>query len=247
MIGSNLQRDILEPAEYSLEECRFLLQHIGEPAIVAVDGGVPIGVNEVQVRPLLGRVYELEELRKHKAHAWAGIEAVKTAFAKFLQWMDTTAEIQRRGGPKHVSMYGVDGAGRLFKYAIGSDSGMVRSAITGRNGTRERFAVELTRPDGQILPSLDDIAPWLQGDPERFAGDKVEEDWGQKKGKKFLSPNGTIRCTICGRSETFRTDNHASYNAARARLIRHLKNAKEEIDRHLILHQTYSTGPGTSV
>lgn len=240
MVGSELIRDRFEPAEFSLEENRFLLEHLGEAPLVALDGEVPRGVNPRAVSPLLQRTYELEELRRHKGHVWVGFDTIKTRIAKFLRWMETAAEIHRRGGPKHVSMYGIDGSGKLYKYAIGSDASIVRSAITGAGGQRERFAVDLRRPEGEVLPSLFDIAPWLQGDPNRI-NDDVHEEWGEAGKVKgtWKSKHGSIRCGVCGHTEAFQTAVRSSYNAARARQIRHLKNATTEIDRHRILAQTY--------
>lgn len=240
MLGSELLRDRFEPAEFSLEENRFLLEHLGESPIVALDEGTPKGVNEAAVRPMLTRTFELEDLRRHKGHEWAGLDLLKQKIAKFLRWMETAAEIKRRGGPAHVSMYGIDGAGKLYKYAIGSDAGIVRSMITGPGGERERFAVDLRRPKGEVIPSLFDIAPWLKGDPDRIHDD-VEEVWGEEGRVKgtWKSKHGTLRCTICGQTEMFKTDNRSAYNAARARLIKHLRHVNTEIDRHRVLAQTY--------
>lgn len=229
-----MDTDIFQPALLSMEENRFMLAHAGEPPIVALADGTPKLVNPAAVKPFLERFYELGELEKHRGVPWAGVSRIKQSIASFLEWMAVCKEIARRGGPKVPSLFVTDGNGKMFKYGIGADGGFVRSKLTGPNGEREYFAVDLRRPDGAILPDLSEIAPWMQPNKDRKP-DELIEDWA-KDATGSAKRNGTIRCSICGRTETFDTSNRRTYNGARARIAGHLKRATTDIDRHRILH-----------
>ena len=65
------------PVRYSLEENQFFLKHLGESPVAALQEQVPTGVNPVAVREVLGEIYELDELEKHRGIPWAGRKAVE--------------------------------------------------------------------------------------------------------------------------------------------------------------------------
>lgn len=235
--------NVFQPATLSLAENKYLLDHLGEPPVVALSYDLPRGVNPNALRPVFERFYEFEELRKHRNYAWAGLDRIKEAVLGFLEWMEVCAEVNRRGGPKHPSMYAYDGMGNSFKGGIGSDSGVVQSRLLNADGDREYFAVDLRRPDGALLPDLAEIAPWMS--PKKREGqpaDSVLEDWGERDAKgKAKSPHGTITCGICGFASAFQTANRNSYNSARARMGAHLKRqAKTEVQRHRSLYVSWT-------
>ena len=154
-------QQIFEPALFSLPENRFLLDWAGKPPIVALHKAPPQGVNPNAVRPILTAIYDLHELQTHQGVAWAGAEVVKDSIVRYLSWMERTMEIHRRGGPRHASMFGWDERGRTFKFAAGSDSGIVGSEIIA-DGSHVPFRVNLLQPHGDSGPSVAEVAPWLK-------------------------------------------------------------------------------------
>jgi hypothetical protein len=219
-------QQIFEPAIYSIVELRFFLDHVGEPPKASMYKGVPKGVNPAAVNECLGRIYDLVELERHQQVGWAGLDTVKDSITRYLDWHERCLEIQRRGGPRHASLFGWED-GRPVKGAIGADStDMVRSEIL-EDGSRRKFAVDLLVPYGQTLPRLEEVAPWLRTgagttrpDPEK--PDTLEVD---RKG-------GLIKCSVCGKSVAFDADNTKSYNMARAQIARHLRSATKLVERH---------------
>ena len=73
----------------------------------------------------------------------------------------------------------------------------------------------------------------------------MEPDWAnRKKGTDNPAPtsglvvNGEARrleC-FCGHTEHYKDDSRASFNAARARMARHLIKAPDEVERHREIH-----------
>jgi len=161
---------VFEPAYYSLEELRFLLDHVGESPIVALHGGPPAGVNPNMMQPTLAKLYEMEELSTKRQVPWAGVEAIRDSILRFLSWHERSIEIRRRGGPRHPSMYGWEetGKGRIkaIKYAPGADGDIVRSEIN-EAGENVKFAVNLKRSPEEVIGGLADVAPWIKGDTDK--------------------------------------------------------------------------------
>lgn len=232
--------DVFQPAVLSLEENRFVLDHLGESPVVACDDiDLPPGVNVLAVRPFLEKIYNYEQQRVHRSREWAGLDLVRDSITRFLLWMDTSAKIQKHGGPRHASQFVVDGSGRMYKYGIGADSAAMVVSGLNKDGSRQPFGVILNKIDDPTALTLADIAPWLGGsDPKTRALDCVNQ-LSPKDPKK----QGTLQCSICGATEQFNQQKMPnSWNAARARMIRHLKGADFEPDRHLVLRSRYEAG-----
>jgi hypothetical protein len=222
---------IFEPAYYSVEELNFLLDHIGESPVVALHGGPPKGVNVNMIQPTLAKMYELEELREKRQVPWAGTEAIKDSIIRYLGWYERSLEIKRRGGPRHPSMYGWEdngkGGSKAHKFAIGSDSDVVRSEINA-NGDMVKFSVNLRRNADEVLLGLADVAPWISGDPEK---PKVVDSIVLDDVKGFM------QCSICGFAKNFNKASHQSRNLARAHVGKHLRQADKDVERHRILYR----------
>lgn len=221
-----------EPSVLNQEELHFLLANLHKPPVAAFHGGVPAGVNRKVIEKELRRLYDLEQLKLHEGVEWAGFEAIEDSISRYLDWMERTAEIRRRGGPRHASQYDFDGNGGMFKYAVGADSDIVRTEILD-DGTRREFGVRLLRSGKSILPGLDEVAPWLRRTKAEAKTDDVVKAHDPKQ------KHGTLTCSICGKAETYETASRKAYEAARSRIARHLKIAKTEVARHKRLYRRY--------
>lgn len=208
-----------DPVLYSKEENEFLLEHLGKAPVLAMrDLRAP--VNPRAVRPVIERAYELDQLKEHEGAGWAGVDAMKDAIKIFLaadaKW-ENDARRSRRA-PRNPSMYSFDTRGRAFLYGPGSDSGRPRTYFDA-SGQRKPFAVELI-PENV----LDWQAPTLVG--EIANAHMLITD----------SEKNRIECGICGHTESFKPNSRASEVAARARMSKHLRSAKDQTDAHRELH-----------
>jgi hypothetical protein len=227
-----------EPAQFSLPELHFLLEHVGEPPVVALRRPIPAGANPRQIKLLLDSVYEHEQLRQaEEGYQWAGIESLTDAITRYLEWHDRSREIARRGvtdaaGAKifHPSMYVWDD-GRAFRYGVDADSSdMVRSEIL-EDGSRKPFGVTLALVGSDSLPHISDIAPWIrQGNTKMIRDDKIVDEKSEKN-KRVAH----LRCTICDETQSYDPSNQQSKRIAHARMVRHVKTAKVNVNRHRIL------------
>lgn len=205
-----------DPVLFSHEECAWLLDNIDKPPVVALRDRRE-GVNPNAVKPLLERLQELEDLRKHENIAWAGFEPLKDAIRTYLnedaKWLNDKKRSKR--APRFPSLYSFDGKGRAHLGGPGSDAGRVRTYFKP-DGSRVPFAVPLIpdyRPDWQ--------AP---GHTEQPTAGLVIDDDKQR-----------IEC-FCGHTESFKSGSRSSKAAARARISKHLRKATEEVDRHREIH-----------
>ena len=84
-------QDTFDPVSYSLMECQFLLDHLGEPSFQALQGAHP-EIAPSTVKPIIDRVYELIDLEKRGVLSWVGVDAIKTSINIYLEqqakWMD---------------------------------------------------------------------------------------------------------------------------------------------------------------
>lgn len=220
---SHTLTDRFEPADFSLEELKFMKEHLGETPNVALHGDVPSGVNPVAIQVALGRFSELDELMKIKAtgtrkpQPWAGYEAIADAIDRFISWQERSLEIQRQGGPRHPSMHSWDSTGAMSTGGIGTDSvEKVRNEIMD-DGTRKPFAVELLKLEGKT-PNM----PWVK---KQVVADRVEHN-----------ADGTYRCTICNKIvATYDTEGlnvKKVRNHARSEAAKHLRTSRKEVTRH---------------
>ena len=211
---------MFDPVKYSKEENTYLLSHLGEPPVVALRGVEKGGaVNYNAVKPILDRVYELQELEKHEGQTWVGVEALKGAITIYLEKAIRWHADHKRGAPRFPSMSQWDGRGRPHYQGPGSDVGTVKTYFDS-TGKRQSFAVELI-PSGQTEWRPD----WVKADAP-----------DEKGGLKLDSEKNRFECLICNHTESFKPESRSSYSAARARMSKHLRTAKVEVDAHRELH-----------
>jgi hypothetical protein len=207
-----------DPTLFSVRENEFLLDTLGKPTIVAMDGAT--GVNPKAIRPILDRVNELEAFKSHNGSSWVGVDAMKETIRAYLRenakWKRDKQRSRR--APRFPSMYSFDQKGRAHLGGIGSDSGKVRTYFDAA-GNRVPFEIELI-PSGVS----DWVAPGFTEKPTS-GGIKVDDAMNR------------IECLICGHTESFKGESRASYAAARARISKHLRSAKQNPDAHLEAHR----------
>lgn len=210
--------DTFNPVKYSKEENAFLLENVGKPPIVALNGLNKVGVNPRAVRPVLQEVYDREQLRTHEGVVWAGIDALKEKIKDYLtidaQW-ESAHQKSRGRVPRYPTLYTRDGKGRFHWGGPGSDSDYPKHY----------------EKDGAICAFELDLG-----------GDVVEE-WDFEAGivqpKMVLihdEAKSRIECPICNHTESYKKESRSSFNAARARMSKHLKSATEEQSLHWELH-----------
>lgn len=240
MLGTlnvNVDPDTFEPGLMSLPELNFMLGHLGEPAHVALynlDPEKSQGIIKSRLEKVLTRIYELKELQTHRQVEWAGIDAIEDSITRYIDWHTRVQEMKRRGFKRgEPSQFHWDEMGDAYKFAIGADSAeLVRTEILD-DGSRKPFGVQLTMTPSQMMAmDLSDVAPWINRGKAKLreSPDKLET--------AVLKRQGTIRCSICGKSEEFDSANRQSRNNARARMAKHLKRATSEVHRHRLLLRT---------
>ena len=225
-----------EPAEYSVQELRFLLSILGKPPVVVRDMELPDGVVRAQVLKLVTACYELQEMFAHSETPWVGYDAVREQIERMLAWYQTCAELARRGGPKHASMQTWDG-NRFLPRGPESDSEIVRTEILS-DGSRRPLGLDLASPDGQgVGPNLIGAAPWLSPTGVGAVGDLLSST----PSKLLFTVNdqshtGTITCPICEWVESYSSQMANGKNLAMGRMTKHLKRSKTQKDKHAILY-----------
>lgn len=236
---SNTNELFFDPVKLSLEENAWLLEHLGEPWVVAGRTiqperlsnpsprdknpiNYPNGVNPNAVRPIVDRVYSLIELEKHEGNKWAGVEALKVSINSYLTQAQRWKQDKRKGAPRFPSLSSYDTKGRPHLNGPGSDSGQVRTYFDS-DGQRQHFRIEYV-PSGQGTW----VAEWAE---------KVAEVDQPVTGLRTNKELRRIEC-FCGHTEQFNPDSRASYNAARARISKHLRSDKvpEYVEQHRQLH-----------
>jgi hypothetical protein len=221
-----------DPVSFSEAENLWLLENIDKPPVVALAGikavrvppagrnknGViyPDGVNPNAVGPLMRRVQELDDLSKHEGQGWVGREAIREAIRTYLAVDAKWAADARRSSkaPRFPSLYSFDSKGRPHIGGPGSDSGQVRTYFD-EAGNRKPFAISLLAVD------------------DSWAGPGFTEV--PEKGLMVNAEATRIEC-FCGHTERYKADSRASYNAARARISKHLRKATDNVEQHRELH-----------
>lgn len=234
-----------DPVQFSNAENQFFLDHLGEPSIVVlrqIKGQIngqaaypargkadatpivyPEGVIPASVKPILDGIYELEALSKLNEVKWVGIEKVKAAirvwFGENQKW--SASHKRNPKNPRWPSLYSFDAKGNARLGGPGSDSGQVRTYF-GPAGERIPFALDLLVPDEDSM--------W---EPPKFSeqpsDNRLKVDLEAHRIEcRIKNPDGTI----CGHTESYKLDSRSSYNAARARMSRHLRKATTEIEAH---------------
>lgn len=238
MLGNlnvHVEPDTFEPGLCSLPELHFILEHLKEPPVAAFHeydpgpDGKHAGVIRVRVETVLARFYELGELEKHRKVEWAGYEAIEDSITRYLAWHERVQEMKRRGFRRgEPSQFHWDEMGEPYKFAIGADSAdCVRTEIL-EDGSRRPFAVKLTLTPSQVMAQdLSDVAPWINRGSKKVVTDKLIE--------KVNGRQGTVECSVCGKVEEFDSASRQTRMNARARMAKHLKNARQELHRHRLL------------
>lgn len=232
------------PVLFSNEENKFFLTHIGKPSVVAlkeIRGIVnpkahpkdknpiiyPDGVVPASVKPVLDGIYELQELEKHEGLKWVGVEKVKTAIQAWLtqnaKWKFDHDRTRGRA-PRYPSLWAFDAKGKGHLGGPGSDSGMVKTYF-GPAGERIPFEIDLLN---EFVAEW--TAPTVQ-DEKQDARLVVDADSCTIQCKVPLPTGG-----FCGHVEKYKTSSRSSYNAARARMSKHLRKATEELEAHREVH-----------
>lgn len=240
MLGTlnvHVDADTFEPGLCSIPELHFILDHLKEPPVAAFQDFDPQGnpkhrgVIRVRAESILTRLFELQQLQDYRKVEWAGLEAIEDSITRFLSWHDRVQEMKRRGFKRgEPSMFHWDEMGEPYKFAIGADSGeLVRTEIQN-DGSRKPFGVKLTHTAAMAMrQDLSDVAPWINraAHSENPVVDRLVET---VKGRM-----GNIACSVCGKVEEFDAANRQKRMAARGRMAKHLKNAKQELHRHRLL------------
>lgn len=241
MLGTlnvHVDEDTFEPGVCSIPELHFILDNLGTPPVAAFEGFDPVnnpkhrGVIRSRATTVLARLYDLEQLQQYRQVEWAGRDAIEDSITRYLGWHDRVQEMKRRGFRRgEPSQFHWDEVGEPYKFAIGADSAeLVRTEILN-DGTRKPFAVKLTQTAAQAMKQdLSDVAPWINRGAQPGAVAVIDKLLEKVKGRM-----GTIECTVCGKVEEFDSANRQKRMAARGRMAKHLKNAKQELHRHRLL------------
>lgn len=236
--------DVFDPVKFSLEECQFLLDHLGEPFTIAAkeikgitnpnpprnnEGKLldknpilyPDGVIPASVKPILDRVYELEILSERHGEKWIGIDSMKQRIKIYLdqqaKWQADKKRFPR--APRFPSMHSFDAKNKPHRGGPGSDSGFVSTYFDSK-GKRLPFAMNLL--DNQ------ETGGWA---PEWASESEVDT-----KGLRNDLDNRRIECTVCKHTETYKADSASSMNAARGRMSKHLRTSTDEVALHRELY-----------
>jgi hypothetical protein len=213
-----------DPVLYSDRENEFILENAGKPPIVALKS-VPFGANSAAVGPVIRRVYELDQQQEHEGIKWVGVEKLKESIKKWLttnlKWREDSRRTKK--APRWPSLFAFDARGRGHRAGPGSDSGIVKTYF-GPAGERIPFAIDLMpdyRPEWQA-PTMTEapMSPQLHIDAESH---RIE--------CRVPTNDG-----LCGHTESYKAESRSSYNAARARMSKHLRKAVENSDAHRELH-----------
>jgi hypothetical protein len=214
--------DAFNPVLLSLEENRFIIDHLGEPPVVAARA-LPNYPNVVSdaVMPHIRRAYELIQLAANPEDGetpirWIGVDAIKAAAKTYLeQSAKWERDYRLRKAPRFPSMYSFDSKGRPHRGGTGSDSGMVKTYFD-KEGKRHDFAVE-------YIP--DYIPDWVPG----WVGTGTDV---LEHGIRVDVEKERVECTVCNHTEKFDNDSPNSINLAKARMSKHLRGATTEVDAH---------------
>lgn len=235
------------PVRLSDAENKFLLDHLGKPAVMGlrtINPKInpasawrqpnqrrdkepvifPDGVIPASVRPILDGVMELEQLQQFGQLKWVGSSAIKKAIEVWFREKTKWANMHKRNKnfPRWPSLYSWDAKGNPHRGGPGSDSGEVKTYFDEK-GNRVPFAIDLI-----VYADIEEpfVAP---GRDEQFSDDRWFEDAVTNRFEcRVKGPDGNI----CGHTESYEAGSRKKRQLARTRMLRHLKNAKNEIDQH---------------
>ena len=211
--------DTFDPVKYSKEENTFLLENVGKAPIVALNGLNKVGVNPKAVRPVLQEVYDREQLRTFEKVEWAGIDKLKEKITDYLEldakwekdWTNSRGRI-----PRYPSMYVKDAKGKYHLGGPGSDSDYPKHYVKDGEPVAFELDLNVVEEGDARLQDLTVLTETL-----KLLHDEVK---------------CRIECPICSHTESYKADSRSSYNAARARMSRHLKSSPDESSIHRELY-----------
>lgn len=215
-----------DPVKFSDAENKFLLENLGEPTIVALRKLTP-PTNPRAVKPVLDRVNELIDLEKHDGIKWCGIERIKTSINEWFKQNAKWKNDHKRSGkraPRWPSLYSFDAKGRPHLSGPGSDSGHVKTYF-GPAGERIPFEVLLV-PEDYMEWTAPTIQSETSGDPYLYVDAEANR----------IECKIPVDGGICGHTESYKAASRSSYNAARARMSKHLRKETKEAEAHRELH-----------
>jgi len=214
------------PATLSNAELEFLLDHLEEPPVAALQGRMPDGVNPRAIERALTPMYELEQMRLHRNIPWAGFDLVRDVIVRYQEWQRRSVDIASQGGPRHPSMHSWDSQGVMTRSTPGTDnSEMVRHEILDSGERRALFLPDLRR---QVQVAKGPHLPWVTRETTADAADQIEHD----------DTKGLLTCTVCGHVITYATGKgRTAINMARGQMARHLKSTRKEPGRHRALYR----------
>jgi hypothetical protein len=223
-----------DPTVFSREECSWLLENIDKPTYIALQSIravrlpadaknrnsviYPDGVNPNQVKPILEKFDQLDLDEKHQGIKWAGRDAIKRAISTWIavdaKWEKDHRRTRGRA-PRFPSFFSFDARGKAFPGGPGSDNAKIKTYFNDK-GERVMLSIPLI-PEEEVV--------WNPGFTEAPATSDLTVNDALSR----------IEC-FCGHTEQFKPGARSSYNAARARISKHLRLAKEEVDRHRELY-----------
>ena len=210
---------VFDPVKFSIAECEYLLETLGQPTVVAMRNlPATTGVSPTSIKVMLDRVNELQQLENHEGLKWVGVEAVKDAIKVYLREQTKWQNVRKikPTAPRFPSMYSYDSKNRPHWGGVGSDSGQVKTYFDEK-GQRHEFALALT--DVEPADWAPEWADAVKGTD--MPGGDIKHDADARR----------LEC-FCGHTEQYKPDSHSSFNACKARMAKHLKTAKDEVDRH---------------
>lgn len=257
--------DVIDPeflgTQYSDEELHFLMEHLGEPSIIAApeDEELPPGVNEKQVLPLLDRTHQLDLYEQNQREkvgdetltVWVGFEKLREVIQATLDWRAQRNELKRltRGSSPEVRR--AAGAPSLHMWdrttdvaylgGPGADSDIVRTAIT-EEGNREELFTHLRAGAGASVRSIADVAKFTRSRSAAEQSNRRMEGPSELKYEEGAS-QGLCSCPICGKSEPYEMNKTSAKRAATVNIMRHLMSESvTQVDAHRLLYTRLKSG-----
>jgi hypothetical protein len=207
-----------EPAFYSIEECEFLFENVGKAPAVALHKGTPQYVNPKAVRPVLEKVYELEELQKHSGSAWIGLDALKEVLRVYIDSVKGWEEDKQKGAPYPPTMFEWDSRGRARFAGVGSDAHYVNTFFD-ENGNRRKLGIHLTN----------------EGIAQKYI-----PEWARRKMEAHRTPDsliideglGHVTCPVCQFVVNYDPTDTTKLNMAKAQMGKHMLKSTKSPDDH---------------
>lgn len=255
-----------EGARFSNAECRFLLEHLGQPSIVALgdeDTDLPDGVNEAQVVPILDRTYQLhlyeqsqrEKLENPDLRCWCGFEELKRVLQETLNWRETVQELKRCTRGSRDEIRRAAAAPSLFLWdpdtdipylgGIGSDAEFTQHALA-EDGIKIPLYTELHESGEGAIRSLTGVAPFVRAKTQAEEHSKLADITPHELVTREYETTGVMECPICGKAEEFELNRESTKRSAYMRMMSHLKRSTVKKDQHELLHKRLQSGKAGS-